>query len=101
MKRAVIPLIGLLAGCAAPAPRPMPLAESGPVEVVVAGQSFIADLQPGPVLSVTRIPALGNYEGKLAKDVAVQFCASRQRRLNPQAFGHHTGGAWVFRGACI
>jgi hypothetical protein len=77
----------------------MPLAEIGPVEVVVNGAPFIADLQPVPVLSVSRDPGLGNYEGKLAKDVAGQFCASRGGRLNPQAFGHYVGGQWVFKGA--
>lgn len=88
-----------LVGCAT-GPRPMPLAESGPVEVVLNGASFIADLQPGPVLTVSREPAFGNDEGKLAKDVAQQFCASRNARLNPQAFGRHADGAWVFEGAC-
>ena len=92
--------VGALAGCAGSAPAPMPLAESGPVEVVVEGQAFIADLQPGPVLTVSRDPAFGNYEGKLAKDVAGQFCASRERRLNPQAYGHFVGGSWVFKGGC-
>ncbi len=93
-------LLLMLAGCAAAAPGPMPLAESGPVDVVVAGQSFIADLQPGPVLSVSRDPALGNFEGKLAKDVAQQFCAGRGSRLNPQTLGRHAGGVWVFDGGC-
>jgi len=78
----------------------MPLAESGPVEVVLNGTLFIADLQPGPVLSVSRDPALGYDEGKLAKDVAVQFCGGRTARLNPQAYGHYTGGQWVFKGGC-
>lgn len=79
----------------------MPLAESGPVEVVLNGASFIADLQPGPVLSVSRDPAFGNFEGKLAKDVAQQFCASRGRGLDDQAFGHYVAGAWVFDGGCV
>lgn len=38
-------------GCGA---QPMPLAESGPVEVVAQGQSFVADLQPGPALAMCR-----------------------------------------------
>ncbi len=91
--------VGLtLSACGAP--MPMPLAASGPVEVIVAGASFIADLQPGPVLTISRDPALGNAEGKLAKDVADQFCASRNSRVNPQAFGHYVGGTWVFEGGC-
>ena len=93
-------LVLMLAGCAGAAPGPMPLAESGPVDVVLAGQPFIADLQPGPVLTVSRDPAFGNFEGKLAKDVAAQFCASRKRELNPQAFGHYVSGSWVFKGGC-
>jgi len=100
VKVVVIPLLGFVAGCGAPDSRPMPLAESGPVEVVVAGQAFIADLQPGPVLSVSREAGFGNFEGKLAKDVAQQFCASRERRLNPQAYGHFVAGSWVFKGGC-
>lgn len=95
----IIAVAGLLAGCAA-GPAPLPLAALGPVEVVWAGQAFVADLQPGPVVSVSRDPALGNFEGKLAKDVAQQFCASRGSRLNGQAFGHYVAGVWVFKGGC-
>jgi len=90
----------LLMGACATAPRPMPLAESGPVEVSQAGASYIADLQPGPVLTISRDPAMGYAEGKLAKDVAQQFCTSRGRRLDPRAFGHFTGAGWQFKGAC-
>ena len=96
----MVPLIGLLAACSAPVPRPMPLAESGPVEVTFGGAGFIADLQPGPILTISRTTPLGNDEGKLAKDVAQQFCASRGRRVNPQAYGHFTAGTWQFKGAC-
>jgi len=93
-------LLLLLAGCANGTPGPMPLAMVGPVDVVVAGQSFEADLQPGPVLSVSRDPGFANFEGKLAKDVAQQFCGSRGSRLNPDSFGHFVGGTWVFKGGC-
>ena len=95
----IIGVAGLLAGCAG-APAPIPLAALGPVEVVLDGQPLIADLQPGPVLSVSRDPAFGNFEGRLAKDVAMQFCASRGSRLNAQAYGHYVAGAWVFKGGC-
>jgi hypothetical protein len=92
-------MVSLLAACAG-APRPMPPGESGPVGVVVNGAAFLADLQPGPVLSVSRDPVFGNDEGKLAKDVAMQFCASRNARLNPRAYGHYLGGQWLFKGGC-
>ena len=78
----------------------MPLAMSGPVDVMVGGASFVADLQPGPVLTVSRDPAFGNDEGKLAKDVAAQFCASRSLQVSPLAYGRFAGGAWVFEGGC-
>ena len=97
------PIIGaalLLAGCAGAGQAPLPLAATGPVDVVVAGQAFIADLQPGPVLTVTREPVFGFDEGKLAKDVAQAFCASRDSRLQAQALGRFAGGAWVFEGGC-
>lgn len=100
MRRGLILLAACgLGGCAG-APRPMPLAESGPVEVVVAGQPYIADLQPGPVLTVSRAPAFGNAEGIAAKAVAEAFCASRSARLNGQTLGRFAGGSWVFEGGC-
>jgi len=80
--------------------RQMPVAESGPVALVVAGQTFTADLQNGPVLTISRETAFGNFEGKLAKDVAQQFCVSRDRMLEPQAFGHFKDGSWIFKGGC-
>ena len=97
---AMAPLIGLLAACSAPAPRSMPLAMRGPVEVAFDGAAYSVDLQPGPVLSVSREGAMGYDEGKLAKDVAQQFCASRGRQVDPQAYGHFVGGAWQFKGGC-
>ena len=93
-------LSATLALSACGAPMPMPLAESGPVEVIVADTSFLADLQPGPVLTISRETPMGNAEGKLAKDVAQQFCASRGSRVDPQAFGHFVGGVLLFRGGC-
>jgi len=90
-----------LSACGPQGDVPLPLAAPGPVEVVRNGASFAADLHPGPVLSVSRDPVFGHDEGKLAKDVAVQFCASRGGRLNPQAFGHYVGGQWVFKGGCV
>ena len=92
-------MVAALAGCVGPAP--MPLAMIGPVDMVLAGQTFVADLQPGPVLSVSRDPAFGNFEGKLAKDVAQQFCAGRASRLTPQTYGRFYAGTWVFDGGCI
>ena len=100
IRPAIMALPFALAACAAPAPRLMPLAESGPVEVTFNGASFIADLQPGPVLTISRDPAFDNFEGKLAKDVAQQFCVSRGRRVSAQAYGHFTSGTWQFKGAC-
>lgn len=99
---AVIGFAGL-AGCVGGA-RPMPLAESGPVAVELAGRSYIADLQPteaGPVLAVTRDgAAFGNFEGAEAKRVAEAFCTSRARALNRTAYGHYVGGSWLFKGGC-
>jgi len=66
----------------------------------VAGQTLRADLQPGPVLSVSADPALRNDQGLLAKTVAVRFCANRGRALNRQAYGHFTNGVWQFKGGC-
>ena len=99
MRQAAIPLFGVLAACAAPAPLP-PAPPAGPVDLVVDGQEFGAELQPGPVLTVSRDQGFGNFEGKLAKDVAVAFCASRNRPLDPRAYGRFVAGAWVFDGGC-
>ncbi len=99
---AMISMAGL-AGCAGGV-RPMPLAESGPVSVELAGRSYIADLQPteaGPVLAMTRDgAAFGNFEGLEAKRAAEAFCGARGRSVNRAAFGHYVGGAWVFKGGC-
>lgn len=99
---AVISFAGLSA-CVGGA-RPMPLAESGPVAVALAGRSYIADLQPseaGPVLAVTRDGvALGNDEGLEAKRAAEAFCGSRGASLHRAAYGHFVGGAWLFQGGC-
>ena len=84
--------------------RPMPLAESGPVAVELAGRSYIADLQPtegGAVLAMTRDgTAFGNAEGLEAKRAAEAFCASRGASVNRAAYGHYVGGAWLFKGGC-
>ncbi|MDB5666052.1 hypothetical protein [Cypionkella sp.] len=99
---AVIGFAGLSA-CVS-SPRPMALSESGPVSVELAGQSYIADLQPseaGPVLAVTRDgAAFGNFEGAEAKRAAEAFCGARGRSVNRAAYGHYVGGAWVFKGGC-
>ena len=83
---------------------PVPLAASGPSEVKVEGVSFLADLQPtatGSTLRVTRgEPAMTYDEGALAKQVGVQFCSGRGKRLAPWALGKFDGGAWVFDGGC-
>ena len=93
-----------LGACNTGSPAPMSLAESGPVAVELAGQSYIADLQPGDggaVLAVTRdAKPFGNDEGAEAKRAATQFCAARGTRVSPAAFGHYEGGAWMFRGGC-
>ena len=83
---------------------PVPLAASGPSEVKVGGVAYLADLQPGQtgsVLTITReTPAMAYDEGALAKQVAVQFCAGRGKRLAPWTLGKFDGGGWVFDGGC-
>lgn len=83
---------------------PVPLAASGPSEVKVEGVAYLADLQPsdkGATLTVTRpAPPMAYDEGALAKQVAVQFCAGRGKRLAPWALGKFMGQAWVFEGGC-
>jgi hypothetical protein len=83
----------------------MSLAESGPVAIMLAGQGYLADLQPvdgGRVLTMTRDGAdLTNSDGRTAKRAAEAFCATRSRRLNPAAFGHFVRGAWAFKGGCV
>lgn len=83
---------------------PVPLAASGPTEVKVEGVSYLADLQPtgtGSTLRVTRdAPPMTYDEGALAKQVGVQFCSGRGKRLAPWALGKFDGGAWVFDGGC-
>lgn len=82
----------------------MPLAESGPVAVELAGKSYIADLQPseaGATLAVTRDAAAFGYdEGAEAKRAAAAFCATRGGRVHPAAYGHFVAGSWVFKGGC-
>ena len=99
---AMISMAGLSA-CVSSA-RPMALAESGPVAVDLAGQSYIADLQPseaGATLAVTRDgAAFGNFEGLEAKRAAEAFCATRGGAVNRAAYGHYVGGTWVFKGGC-
>ena len=103
MRAAVVIGFAGLAGCVGGA-RPMPLAESGPVSVELAGRSYIADLQPsesGAVLAVTRDgAAFGNFEGAEAKRAAEAFCGVRGRVVSRAAYGHYVGGAWLFKGGC-
>lgn len=103
MRAAVVISVAGLSACVSGA-RPMPLAESGPVAVELAGRSYIADLQPsdaGPVLAVTRDGvAFGNDEGLEAKRAAEAFCGARGRSVNRAAYGHYIGGAWTFKGGC-
>lgn len=93
-----------LSACVGAGVRPMPLAESGPVAVDVAGQAYIADLQPsdaGAVLAMTRDPKPFGYdEGAEAKRAASMFCSNRQTRLSPRALGEFANGTWVFKGGC-
>jgi hypothetical protein len=91
-----------LAACVAPA-SPMPLAASGPAEVLVGGAAFMADLQPvagGAEITVSRDTAFDLDEGLLAKAVAAQLCADRSRTLDPRALGAFVSGTWVFDGGC-
>ena len=96
--------LGLLTACVGAGTRPISLAESGPVAIELSGQSYIADLQPsegGATLAVTRdAKPFGNDEGAEAKRVAAQFCAGRGTRVSAAAYGHFTGGAWLFKGGC-
>ena len=96
--------MGLLGACVGAGTPPISLAESGPVAVNVAGQSYVADLQPddaGVTLAVTRDSRPFGYdEGAEAKRAASQFCASRNARVSATAYGHYVGGTWVFRGGC-
>lgn len=82
----------------------MPLAASGPTEVVVQGVAFLADLQPtqgGAQILISRAaPVLAMDEGLLAKTVAVQFCAARSQTLDPRALGMFSAGVWIFDGGC-
>ena len=84
---------------------PMPLAASGPTEVMLGPDAFIADLQPvsgGAQLTVTRQDkALLLDEGLLAKSVAQSFCFARGQTLDPRALGAFVGGAWAFDGGCL
>ncbi len=104
MKGAVLISLTLLSACVAPVSGPIPLVASGPVAIDQGGVGYIADLEPvagGAVLAITRdAPAFGYADGLVAKRVADQFCASRGSRVNPQAYGHYTGGAWLFKGGC-
>lgn len=96
--------MALLGGCVGAGTQPMSLAESGPVALDIAGQSYLADLQPGDggaTLTVTRdAKPFGNDEGAKAKRAAMQFCATRNARVSAAAYGHYVGGAWVFKGGC-
>jgi hypothetical protein len=93
----------LISACSAP--RPMALAESGPTAITVAGQGYMADLQPvddgGRILAITRDGApFSHADGLPAKRAAEAFCGARKSRLNPAAFGHFSSGSWQFKGGC-
>ena len=104
MKGAVVITVTLLSACVAPVSRPIPLAASGPVAVDRGGVGYIADLEPvagGAILAITRdAPAFGYADGLEAKRVADQFCASRELRVSPRAYGHYVSGTWQFKGGC-
>ena len=104
MNRLALLLLMPMMACTA-ATVPMPLAASGPTEVMLGSVAFIADLQPvssGAQLTVTRLDtAFLLDEGRLAKTVAQTFCSSRAQTLDPQALGAFVGGAWAFDGGCV
>jgi hypothetical protein len=90
----------LLSACGAPVSRPMPLAMSGPVAVVLNGQAYVADLEPvteGARLTVTRDEGKFGYDqGRVAKAVAEQFCTNRGTQIYPRDLGPFMGGVGVF-----
>jgi hypothetical protein len=96
--------LGFLTACIAPANRPMPLAESGPVAISFAGAGFLVDLQPaarGAEMTVSAdAGAMANDQGLLAKRVAEQFCKGRGGRVDPRALARFQTGSWVFDGGC-
>ena len=104
MSRLAPLLVMPMLACTAPAVS-MPLAASGPTEVVLGTVAFIADLQPvsgGAQLTVTRQSSVFLLdEGRLAKSVAKAFCTSRAQTLDPQALAAYVGGAWAFDGGCV
>lgn len=95
---------GLLTACVAPAHRPMPLAESGPVAVSWQGAGYMVDLQPtsaGAQMTVSAdAGAMAMDQGLTAKRVAEAFCAGRGRKIDPRALGRFSGGVWLFDGGC-
>lgn len=92
----------MLSGCVA-ARAPMPLAESGPTAVELAGQSYLADLEPSdgePTLSITRQPTpFGYADGAEAKRAAVTFYTNC-KAAHPVSLGAFKDGAWIFKGGC-
>lgn len=103
--------IATLSACSANAPQFMPIADSTPVTLTNwVGVDFDVRLQAmdqaqgGIVLSVNRVSgkALDYSDGKLAKDVALFFCASLGKTLNPHSYGHfNVLGGWMFEGGCL
>jgi hypothetical protein len=109
--RAAVLAFAALAACAEvpPQPLPMPPADGQPIEMVLGAEKFQVNLSPrtdaagGVVLRVYRTngKALDYSEGLTAKRVAEAFCASRNRALNPAAYGmFQATGAWVYEGGC-
>ncbi len=104
--------VGALAGCAGGVPSGLPQAGGGSVAVNRDGAAFAVELRPGgpgkvltaagavPVAGQTVVVrrdgvGLAMDEGKLAKDVAAEACASAGGRFEGRAVGLYAGA-----GAC-
>ncbi len=110
-------LAAALSACGGASPAPVERAAVA-VPVTVAGATFMADVMPGPTgrmisggravpvnglqVAVTRQgAALGNDEGRLAKQAADAACTGQGMTFNANVHGRYAGaGVWRFEGAC-
>ncbi len=110
----------LLSACTATAPSGggTGLAKAGQYPISARGSAFVAEVRPGnPGLIISKQgatavtgltvqvsrqgTALGQDEGKTAKDAAVAACGQAGGRFDDRAVGRvGAPGVWVFEGAC-